>query len=225
MSEKYKVLIAEDERTLREVITIFLTKNGYQVDAVCDGCEAIEMIDRTRYDLIILDIMMPRKNGKEVCEYVREKFDIPVIFLTALNAEGDIVSGYEIGADEYITKPFSTGILLAKIRVLIKRYRGLMVTKGKILLDELEIEPARRLVRVNGRQIDLPPKEYALLIYFIENKGIILSRDQILDRVWGSDYEGYDRTVDTHIKKLRKALGKAEHHIETVIKAGYVWKD
>ena len=147
-----------------------------------------------------------------------------VIFLTALNTEDDIVAGYEIGADEYITKPFSTGILLAKIGVLIKRYRGLMVEQGKIHIDEIEIEPARRLVKVNGTAITLAPKEYALLIYFIENKNQVLSRDQILDHVWGADYDGFDRAVDTHIKKLRKALGKAEYHIETVIKMGYIWK-
>ena len=224
MDDKYKILIAEDEKTLREIVTIYLQKNGFDVDAACDGDEAVRYIDRTRYDLIILDIMMPGRDGKEVCEYIRKRFDVPVIFLTALNTEDDIVRGYDIGADEYITKPFSTSILLAKINVLIKRYRGLMVKAGKIDMEELVIEPARRLVKVRGKRITLAPKEYALLIYLIENKGIILSRDQILDRVWGADYEGYDRAVDTHIKKLRSALGKAAYHVETVIKVGYVWK-
>ncbi|MBR4587562.1 MAG: response regulator transcription factor [Lachnospiraceae bacterium] len=224
MSDKYRILLAEDERTLREVVSVFLEKNGYEVDEVSDGIAAIRAVDTVKYDLIILDIMMPGKNGKEVCEYIRGKFDVPVIFLTALNTEDDIVAGYEIGADEYITKPFSTGILLAKVGVLIKRYRGLMVEQGKIHIDEIEIEPARRIVKVSGKAINLAPKEYKLLIYFIENKKQVLSRDQILDRIWGADYDGYDRSVDTHIKKLRKALGKAEYHIETVIKVGYVWK-
>ena len=224
MSDNYKILVAEDEKTLRNIITVYLTKNGFEVDAVCDGNEAVTAIDNNSYDLIILDIMMPGKNGKEVCEYIRSRLDIPVIFLTALNTEADIVAGYEIGADEYITKPFSTGILLAKINVLIKRYKGLMVKDGLVNIDEITIEPARRLVKVNGKRIELAPKEYALLIYFIENKEQVLSRDQILDRIWGSDYEGFDRAVDTHIKKLRKSLGKASYHIETVIKAGYVWK-
>ena len=111
MSDKYRILLAEDERTLREVVSVFLEKNGYEVDAVSDGIAAIRAVDTVKYDLIILDIMMPGKNGKEVCEYIRGKFDVPVIFLTALNTEDDIVAGYEIGADEYITKPFSTGIL------------------------------------------------------------------------------------------------------------------
>jgi DNA-binding response OmpR family regulator len=224
MSEKYKILIAEDEKTLRDVVRIYLQKNGFDVDAAVDGNEAVRYIDKTRYDLIILDVMMPGRTGMEVCEYVRSKWDVPIIFLTALNTEEDIVSGYGVGADEYVTKPFSTSILLAKINVLIKRYRGLLVKDGMIKVDEIAIEPARRLVRVNGKKIDLAPKEYALLLYFIENKGIVLSRDQILDRVWGEESEAFDRAVDTHVKKLRKELGKASYHVETVIKAGYVWK-
>ena len=224
MSEKYRILIAEDEKTLRDVVRIYLQKNGFEVDAAVDGNEAVRFIEKTKYDLIILDVMMPGRNGKEVCEYVRSKWDVPIIFLTALNTEEDIVSGYGVGADEYVTKPFSTSILLAKINVLIKRYRGLLVKEGRISADEIVIEPARRLVRVNGKKIELAPKEYALLLYFIENKEIVLSRDQILDRVWGDDCDAFDRAVDTHVKKLRQKLGKASYHVETVIKAGYVWK-
>jgi len=224
MSEKYRILIAEDEKTLRDVVRIYLQKNGFEVDAAVDGNEAVRFIEKTKYDLIILDVMMPGRTGMEVCEYVRSKWDVPIIFLTALNTEEDIVSGYGVGADEYVTKPFSTSILLAKINVLIKRYRGLLVKEGKISADEIVIEPARRLVRVNGKKIELTPKEYALLLYFIENKEIVLSRDQILDRVWGDDCDAFDRAVDTHVKKLRQKLGKASYHVETVIKAGYVWK-
>ena len=145
------------------------------------------------------------------------------IFLTALGEECDIVEGYEIGADEYITKPFSTKLLQMKINALINRYRGLLVKNGMIVMDELVIEPAKRRVTVNGAEITLAPKEYDLLIYLIENKGIVLSRNQILDQVWGHEYEGYDRAVDTHIKKLRAALGDSGSHVETVIKAGYKW--
>ena len=167
---------------------------------------------------------MPGKDGREVCRCIRGKYDVPIIFLTALGKENDIIMGYEIGADEYITKPFSTKVLLAKVNALINRYHGLIVKDGKITLDEIVIEPARRYVTVNGKKVSLAPKEYDLLIYFIDNKEIVLSRDRILDSIWGMDYEGYDRTVDTHVKKLRKCLGKAGYHIETVIKAGYVWK-
>ena len=220
----YQILLAEDEKTLRDILVLFFKKNGFEIDAVDNGIDACTFADEKKYDIIILDIMMPGKDGREVCRYIRGKYDVPVIFLTALGKETDIISGYELGADEYITKPFSTNILLLKVNALINRYHGLMVRDGKITEDELVIEPARRIVTVNGKVVTLAPKEYDLLMCFLDHKEIILSRDQILDIVWGMDYDGFDRAVDTHIKKLRKKLGKASYHIETVIKAGYVWK-
>lgn len=219
-----RVLLTEDDRILRDITVTFLSQNGLEVDATDNGNVACQLVAKNQYDCIILDIMMPGKDGREVCRFIRSKYDVPVIFLTALGDEDDIVEGYEIGADEYITKPFSTKLLLLKINALIKRYQGLMVKGGIIKADEIEIEPARRRVTVAGKEITLAPKEYDMLIYFIENKGIVLTRDQILDRIWGDDYDGYDRAVDTHVKKLRAALGAAEYHIETVIKTGYVWK-
>ena len=220
----YQILLAEDEETLRNILKLFFKKNGFEIDVVDNGDDALAYADYKQYDIIILDIMMPGKDGREVCRYIRGKYDVPIIFLTALGKENDIIMGYEIGADEYITKPVSTKVLLAKVNALINRYHGLIVKDGKITLDEIVIEPARRYVTVNGKEVSLAPKEYDLLIYFIDNKEIVLSRDRILDSIWGMDYEGYDRTVDTHVKKLRKCLGKAGYHIETVIKAGYVWK-
>ena len=225
MEEKYKILLAEDERGLRDIVSLFLRKNGFDVDTASDGNEAYSLVEKNRYDAIILDIMMPGRDGKEVCRFIRSMYDVPVIFLTALGKEKDIVEGYEIGADEYITKPFSTKLLLVKINALIKRYRGLLVKGGKTVIDEIMIEPARRYVTVNGKEVILAPKEYDLMMYLIDNKNIILTRDQILDKVWGMEYEGYDRAVDTHIKKLRAALGDASYHIQTVIKSGYVWKN
>lgn len=219
----YRILLAEDEKTLRDILTMFFRKNDFEIDAVENGNDACAYADCTHYDIVILDIMMPGKDGWEVCRHIRGKYDVPIIFLTALGGESDIVTGYEIGADEYITKPFSTKVLLAKVNALINRYHGLVVKDGKITADEITIEPARRYVTVNGREAVLAPKEYDLLLYFLDHKGIILTRDQILNSVWGMDFEGYDRTVDTHIKKLRKALGSAGGHIETVIKAGYKW--
>ena len=216
----YQILLAEDEETLRNILKLFFEKNGFEIDVVDNGDDALAYADIKQYDIVILDIMMPGKDGRGI----RGKYDVPIIFLTALGKENDIIMGYEIGADEYITKPFSTKVLLAKVNALINRYHGLIVKDGKITLDEIVIEPARRYVTVNGKKVSLAPKEYDLLIYFIDNKEIVLSRDRILDSIWGMDYEGYDRTVDTHVKKLRKCLGKAGYHIETVIKAGYVWK-
>lgn len=225
MEEKYRILLAEDERGLLDIVSLFLRKNGFDVDTASDGNEAYALAGKNRYDAIVLDIMMPGRDGKEVCRYIRSMYDVPVIFLTALGKERDIVEGYEIGADEYITKPFSTKVLLVKINALIKRYHGLLVQGGRIVIGELVIEPARRYVTVSGKEVVLAPKEYDLLMYLIDNKDMILTRDQILDRVWGMDYEGYDRAVDTHIKKLRAALGEASYHVQTVIKAGYVWRD
>ena len=224
MDSKNRVLLAEDEKALQNIVSIFLSKNGFTVDVVDNGDDACLYVDKNRYDAILLDIMMPGKDGRAVCKYIRSKYDVPVIFLTALGAEKDIVEGYEIGADEYVTKPFSTKLLLLKINAMINRYRGLLVKEGKVVVDELLIEPARRSVSVDGKRIELAPKEYDLLMFFLENKERVLSRETILDKVWGADFEGYDRAVDTHVKKLRATLGKASYHIETVIKSGYVWK-
>ena len=195
-----KILLAEDELALRDITVKFLTKNGLEVDFTDNGNEACDMVENNHYDCIVLDIMMPGMNGRDVCKFIRNKYDVPVIFLTALGDEEDIITGYEIGADEYITKPFSTKLLLMKINALINRYRGLLVKNGLIVMDELTIEPAKRRVTVNGVEVALAPKEYDLLMYLIENKDMVLSRNQILDQVWGMEYEGYDRAVDTHIK-------------------------
>lgn len=225
MTEKgYKLLIAEDDVSLRHIVSAFFTKNGFEVDEAPDGDGACRLVIQNHYDAIILDIMMPGKDGKEVCKFIRSRYDVPVLFLTALGSENDIVEGYEAGADEYVTKPFSTKLLLVKVNALINRYRGLLVKDGRIAVDEIVIEPSRRQVSVDGRPVELSPKEYDLLLYFIENKERILSREKILDAVWGDDFEGYDRAVDTYVKKLRASLGGANYHIETVIKSGYIWK-
>ena len=221
----YKILLAEDEQSLRDITCKFLASRGYIVEAVSDGAQAIAAVNRNVYDVIILDIMMPEKNGIEVCRFIRTKYDVPVIFLTALNEEKDIVSGYEVGADEYVVKTVSMPVLLAKVNAMIKRYKGLLVENGIIRTGGLQIELARKLVTVNSKTVALAPKEYDLLIYFMENKNQILSRDQILDSVWGADYFGYDRAVDTHVKKLRAALGTENYHIKTLIKQGYMWEE
>ena len=222
---EYKVLLAEDEKSLRDIVKGYLTRNGCIVDSAINGEEAVRAVDHKVYDVIILDIMMPLKSGIEVCQYIRTKYDVPVIFLTALNQEQDIVNGYEVGADEYVTKPVSMPVLMAKINALIKRYKGLLIQKGIIRIDALKIELARRLVTVNEKPVALAPKEYDMLIYFIENKNLILTREQILDAIWGPEYDGYDRAVDTHIKKLRAALSDSSYHIKTIIKKGYMWEE
>ena len=221
----YKLLIAEDDVSLRHITSAFFINNGFEVDEASDGIEACGLIRKNRYDVIILDIMMPGKDGIEVCRFIRDSYDVPVIFLTALGTETDIIDGYAVGADEYVTNPFSTKLLLAKVNALIKRYRGLLVKDGRIIIDELVIEPFKRVVSVDGKRLDISPREYELLMYFVENKEHVLSRDQILDAVWGQDFIGYDRAVDTYVKKLRQTLGPASRHIETVIKSGYIWRN
>ena len=222
---KYRLLIAEDDVSLRHIVSAFFVKNGFEVDEAADGIEACGLVMHNRYDVIILDIMMPGKDGIEVCKFIRTRYDVPVIFLTALGTENDIIDGYEVGADEYVTKPFSTKLLLVKVNALIKRYKGLLVKDGRIIINELIIEPFKHVVSVDGVRLDISPREYDLLLYFVENKEQVLSRDQILDAVWGQDFIGYDRAVDTYVKKLRQTLGKASYHIETVIKSGYMWKN
>ena len=222
---KYRLLIAEDDVSLRHIVSAFFVKNGFEVDEAADGIEASGLVMHNRYDVIILDIMMPGKDGIEVCKFIRTRYDVPVIFLTALGTENDIIDGYEVGADEYVTKPFSTKLLLVKVNALIKRYKGLLVKDGRIIINELIIEPFKHVVSVDGVRLDISPREYDLLLYFVENKEQVLSRDQILDAVWGQDFIGYDRAVDTYVKKLRQTLGKASYHIETVIKSGYMWKN
>ena len=221
----YRLLIAEDDVSLRHITSAFFINNGFEVDEASDGIEACGLIRKNRYDVIILDIMMPGKDGIEVCRFIRDSYDVPVIFLTALGTESDIIDGYAVGADEYVTKPFSTKLLLAKVNAQIKRTRGLLVKDGRIIIDELVIEPFKRVVSVDGKRLDISPREYELLMYFVENKEHVLSRDQILDAVWGQDFIGYDRAVDTYVKKLRQTLGPASRHIETVIKSGYIWRN
>ena len=189
----YKLLIAEDDVSLRHITSAFFINNGFEVDEASDGIEACGLIRKNRYDVIILDIMMPGKDGIEVCRFIRDSYDVPVIFLTALGTESDIIDGYAVGADEYVTKPFSTKLLLAKVNALIKRYRGLLVKDGRIIIDELVIEPFKRVVSVDGKRLDISPREYELLMYFVENKEHVLSRDQILDAVWGQDFIGSAR--------------------------------
>lgn len=220
----YKVLLADDEQGLRDITKKYLERNGFDVITAKNGAEAIAAVDKNVFDIIVLDIMMPEIDGRQVCQYIRTKYDVPVIFLTALGKEQDVIQGYEIGADEYVTKPFSMPILMAKINSLVKRYHGLTIKKGLITIGNIQIEPARRIVTVNKKVISIAPKEYELLMYFIDNKNQVLSRTQILDTVWGYDYEGYDRAVDTHVKKLRAILGEENHYIHTIIKGGYIWR-
>ncbi len=221
----YKLLVVDDEPKIREIIREYAEFAGYEVEEAEDGMVALGLCKLNDYDLIVMDIMMPKLDGFSACKEIKKIKDIPTIMLSARGEEYDKLFGFELGIDDYVVKPFSPKELMARINVVITRHKGASQAAQSVLKFEgLEINVPARTVSVDGKRVELTPKEYDLLMYLLDNKDIVLTRDQILDHVWGADYEGYDRAVDTHIKKLRAALGTMGSHIETVIKAGYKWK-
>ena len=214
-----KILFADDERNMRILVADFLEMEGYKVLLAVDGEEALQKFyENLDLSLIILDIMMPRMSGIEVLEEIRERCHIPVIMLTAKSAETDELEGFQCGADEYISKPFSPRILVARVNALLRRsYPMQKETK----IGVLHVKPSSMEVYVNDRRIVLSRTEFNLLSCFVANSGITLTRDQLLDSVWGYDYQGTDRTVDTHINRLRSKLQEASEYIETIRGYGY----
>lgn len=215
------VLIAEDEENIRKLVASYLIREGYRVIQAKDGQEAIEYFEEyaDTISLVILDIMMPRLDGYEACRKIRELSDVPVVMLTARDTEYDEINGFSCGADEYISKPFSPAILMARVKNLLRRSGRSQVEDFKT--GNLEVRYQERMVLVDGKLIILTPREFDLLCYLIQNRNIALSREQILSRVWDADYDGDDRTVDTHIKCLRAKLKDAQVRIATVRKVGY----
>ncbi len=218
-----KLLFVEDSAEIREIVTDYFTEKGkdiMEIDIACDGNKGIELAGSNTYDLALIDIMLPGASGFAVCKALRAKSDCPIIFLTALGTEDNILKGYEAGCDEYVTKPFSLKVLYAKCLAHLKRSGGpddLRVLSA----GEIKMYPSKMQVFVNGEEIFPAPKEYFLLKVLIENKGYVLSRQKLLDMVWGVGHDGNDRAVDTHIKKLRKMLGSEGSRIKTVIGGGY----
>lgn len=217
---EYRVLLVEDEARMREVVTDYFTAKGCGMDTAADGLEAVEKLCLESYDLVLLDIMLPGLDGFSVCREIRKNSALPVIFLTARGDEDDELYGYGLGADDYVTKPFSLPVLYAKSMSLIRRAKGLVASK-RTVAGRIEIAHQRRCVLVDGEAITLPPIEYGMLCYLAENRGRALTREQLLLRFWGYDFDGSDRVVDSHIKKLRKALGNCAGYIHTVTKVGY----
>ncbi|MDF2505125.1 response regulator transcription factor [Clostridium sp.] len=216
------ILIVEDEERMRKLIDAYLKKEGYKTFEAKDGVEAVRIFDSNKVTLIILDIMMPVMDGFNVCKYIRKNSNVPIIMLTAKSEEEDKLLGYEFGADDYITKPFSPKVLVAKVKALLKRYYpDASLNNTSMNFDGVNINELSHEVTINGTEIYLSPKEYDLLLYFIKNKGIVLSRNKILDSVWGMDYYGDLRTVDTHIKRLREKLIDKAYLISTVRGSGY----
>ena len=220
---KATILLAEDERDMREVLCDYFTaKSGGELTMISapDGNTALHLIETQPFDLLLLDIMLPGTDGFALCRAAREQGDAPVLFVTAREDEQDKLYSYDQGADDYVVKPFSLAVLYAKAQALLRRSRGM--TAAEVLrAGALELNPARGTVTADGQRIDLPPKEFALLRALMERKNRVLTRDELLDLAWGWDYDGTDRVIDGHIKKLRRALGKHADCIKTVVKRGY----
>ena len=219
--DNIKVLMVDDESRMRKLVSDFLTRKGYIVIEAGDGEEALDRFYADKdISLVILDVMMPKMNGWDVCREIRKNSKVPIIMLTAKSDESSELNGFECGADEYIAKPFSPKILTARVDALIRRSYSIdsseVTDVGGIIIDK-----AAHIVKIDGQEIDLSFKEFELLTYFVDNKGLALSREKILNNVWNYDYFGDARTIDTHVKKLRKKLGDEGDYIKTIWGMGY----
>lgn len=219
--EQIKILVVDDESRMRKLVRDFLEREGYQVLEAGDGMEAMEIFYEDKdIALIILDVMMPRMDGWQTCREIRETSEIPVIMLTARSEERDELQGFSLGVDEYISKPFSPKILVARVEAILRRSNNL--STGEIRkAGGIELDIAAHEVRIDGKEITLSFKEFELLNYFVMNQGVALSREKILNNVWNYDYFGDARTIDTHVKKLRSKLGEKGEYIKTIWGMGY----
>ena len=219
----YKILVIDDESRMRKLVRDFLTKKDYAVLEAGNGEEAMDIFyEHKDIDLLILDVMMPKMDGWEVCREVRKTSKVPIIMLTAKADERDELLGFELGVDEYVTKPFSPKILVARVEAILRRSNG-GNDDGSIHIGDITMDKNAHEVMVDGELVELSYKEFELLAYFIENQGIALSRERILNNVWNYDYFGDARTIDTHVKKLRNKLGKRGEYIKTIWGMGYKW--
>ncbi|HIX66115.1 MAG TPA: response regulator transcription factor [Candidatus Anaerotruncus excrementipullorum] len=215
-----KILIAEDEAKLRQLVASYLVREGYRVVEAADGQQALDLFAQNEdVVLVMLDVMMPRVDGFEVCRRIRARSDVPILMLTARDSEPDELNGFSMGADEYISKPFSPTILVTRVKNLLRRTGG--GDLSDVSAGGVQVLYRERTVLVDGKRILTTPKEFDLLYYLVKNQNIVLTRDQILCTVWEMDYQGDDRTVDTHIKCLRAKLGPYAKCIVTVRKVGY----
>ncbi len=219
--DKLKILVVDDESRMRKLVRDFLVKSNYTVLEAEDGAQAVEIFfAQNDIALIILDVMMPKMDGWQVCKEIREYSKVPIIMLTAKSDERDELQGFELGVDEYISKPFSPKILVARVEAILRR-TGQTGTEEILEEEGIRIDKAAHSVTVDGEPVELSYKEFELLTYFLENKGIALSREKILNSVWNYDYFGDARTIDTHVKKLRSKLGSKGELIKTIWGMGY----
>lgn len=219
--DKLQILVVDDESRMRKLVKDFLEREGFSVLEAADGMEAVDTFyEHKDIDLIILDVMMPRMDGWQVCREIRQSSQVPIIMLTARSEERDELQGFDLGVDEYISKPFSPKILVARVSAILRRSHG-MGNEEVVSAGGIEINKAAHIVKIGEEMIELSYKEFELLVYFVENQGIALSREKILNNVWNYDYFGDARTIDTHVKKLRSKLGDKGDYIKTVWGMGY----
>ncbi len=221
MKHMPRILIVDDEKMIRNVVKEYAEFEGFETAEAADGMEAVEICRKEDFDIIVMDIMMPRLDGYSAIKEIRKTKQIPVIMLSARGEEYDKLFGFEIGVDDYVVKPFSPKELLARIKAVLKRSSAAEQQMEIIRFEGLEINVTGREVTVDGKTASLTPKEYDLLFYLVKNKGIALSREKLLEEVWGYDFYGDDRTVDTHIKMLRNSLGEYRKFIKTLRGMGY----
>ena len=220
LMEKIKILVVDDESRMRKLVKDFLVKHNFEVIEAEDGEQAVDIFFESKnIQLILLDVMMPKLDGWQVVKTIREYSKVPIIMLTAKGEENDELQGFDLGVDEYISKPFSPKILVARVEAILRRSN--VVKNDSMDVGGIQINKAAHMVSVDGKTIDLSYKEFELLSYFIENQGIALSREKILNHVWNYDYFGDARTIDTHVKKLRSKLGEKGNYIKTVWGMGY----
>lgn len=216
------ILLIEDERLVRQMINDYFTNHHETIIEASNGHIGLDILRHNQIDLVILDIMMPGINGYEVCKQIRLNSDIPIIIISTLNKDNELLKGYEFGCDDFITKPFAPSLLLAKAHVLLKRSNHYIANIKKF--GQIEVDINTHIVYKNKDQINLSPKEYKLLVYFIDHANTIITREQLLNALWGYDYLGDLRVVDTYIKKLRKKLSPY-NYIQTIVKSGYIFKE
>lgn len=219
--EKLKILVVDDEARMRKLVSDFLTKSGYEVLEAGDGSEALDIFfEQKDIALVILDVMMPKMDGWQTCREIRQYSKVPIIMLTARSDEKDELQGFQLGVDEYISKPFSPKILVARVEAILRR-TGQAESEDKLSMGGIVLDKEAHSVTIDGKEIELSYKEFELLAYFMENKGIALSREKILNNVWNYDYFGDARTIDTHVKKLRSKMGEKGDLIKTIWGMGY----
>jgi two-component system response regulator RegX3 len=221
MAESPLILVVDDEQSYRDALRIALEREGFRVDVAADGAEAIERFDASRPQLVLLDVMLPRISGVDVCRELRTRSQVPIIMVTARNAEIDAVVGLEVGADDYVTKPFRLRELVARVRAALRRGRGdgdQVATHGEVIeVGDVRLDAGRHEVRVRGEQVPLPLKEFELLELLLANAGRVLTRDVLIDRVWGPNYYGDTKTLDVHVKRLRAKVENDPAHPERIV--------